>query len=67
MTKQSDPMETPEFLTEAELAKRWRIDVRTLYGRRRAGKVPKHIRVGRQRRYRLSDIIDFENELLEQQ
>lgn len=52
---------TKELLTEAELAKRWRVTVRTLYRYRMQGMAPPNVGHGRKRLYRLSDIKAMEN------
>ncbi|MGV0906257.1 helix-turn-helix transcriptional regulator [Mycobacterium novum] len=55
--------ESPEhcWLPRAELAKRWRMPEATLsqWGSQKRG--PKYARFGRHVRYRLSDVIAFEN------
>lgn len=48
------------FLTEQELADRWKITVSGLIQRRSAGTLP-FLKIGRAIRYRLSDIQEIEN------
>ncbi|MCB1503123.1 MAG: helix-turn-helix domain-containing protein [Bauldia sp.] len=48
------------FLTEAELAERWRHSLRTLQRWRMNGKGPRSIRIGRRTVYRISDVEAFE-------
>lgn len=53
------------MLTPVELAKRWRMDVRTLSNWRTQGKGPPFIKIGKGRNgkilYRLVDIKDYED------
>lgn len=51
--------ERPHLL-EPELARRWRLTVRTLQRWRRAGSGPVYLRLGRRIAYRLSDVERFE-------
>ena len=51
--------ERPHLL-EHELARRWRLSVRTLQRWRRAGSGPIFLRLGRRIAYRLSDVEGFE-------
>jgi hypothetical protein len=48
------------FMTEAELARRWRHSLRSLQRWRAAGKGPRAIRIGRRVVYRLSVVEAFE-------
>lgn len=48
------------FITEAELAARWRHSLRTIQRWRMKGKGPLSIRIGRRTVYRLSDVEAFE-------
>lgn len=56
------------FLTPVELAKRWRMDVRTLSNWRVKGRGPVFLKLGEGRNtrvlYREDDVIEFENKLL---
>lgn len=56
----------PEFLTEQELAQRWRITVRTLYNYRKKGHTPKPMKTPGGNLYRLADVIAYENKLIEE-
>jgi len=49
-----------EFLTMEELAKRWKIALNTLQKWNAQGKDPKPIKINSRVRYRLADIIAFE-------
>lgn len=51
--------ERPHLL-EHELARRWRLSVRTLQRWRHAGSGPAYLRLGRRIAYRLSDVDRFE-------
>ena len=57
---------TPPYLTQVELAVRWRISPRTLERWRWAGEGPRFIKIGGLVRYRLEDIEAFEAEQLRQ-
>jgi hypothetical protein len=57
---------TPPYLTQVELAARWRISPRTLERWRWAGDGPRFIKIGGLVRYRLEDIEGFEAEQLRQ-
>ena len=57
---------TPPYLTQVELAVRWRISPRTLERWRWAGDGPRFIKIGGLVRYRLEDIEGFEAEQLRQ-
>jgi hypothetical protein len=57
---------SPAFLTQVELASRWRISPRTLERWRWAGDGPRFIKIGGLVRYRLEDIEGFEAEQLRQ-
>ena len=57
---------SPAFLTQVELAARWRISPRTLERWRWAGDGPRFIKIGGLVRYRLEDIEGFEAEQLRQ-
>jgi hypothetical protein len=60
------PTMTPPYLTQVELAARWRISPRTLERWRWAGDGPRFIKIGGLVRYRLEDIEGFEAEQLRQ-
>jgi hypothetical protein len=60
------PTMTPPYLTQVELAVRWRISPRTLERWRWAGEGPRFIKIGGLVRYRLEDIGGFEAEQLRQ-
>jgi predicted DNA-binding transcriptional regulator AlpA len=55
-----------EFLTEKELIKRWKITRLTLYTLRDKGECPPSITIGNRRRYRMSDVREYEEKLLQQ-
>ncbi len=57
---------TPPYLTQVELAVRWRISPRTLERWRWAGEGPRFIKIGGLVRYRLEDIEGFEAKQLRQ-
>jgi Helix-turn-helix domain len=57
---------SPTYLTQVELAVRWRISPRTLERWRWAGEGPRFIKIGGLVRYRLEDIERFEAEQLRQ-
>ena len=57
---------TPPYLTQVELAARWRISPRTLERWRWAGDGPRFIKIGGLVRYELEDIEGFEAEQLRQ-
>jgi excisionase family DNA binding protein len=60
MARTSTP--APErHLTVPELAARLQVPVETIYGWNRTGKGPEYLRVGRHVRYRLTDVITWEN------
>jgi predicted DNA-binding transcriptional regulator AlpA len=48
-------------LTVADLAEREGVDVLTVYGWNRTGRGPTYLRLGRYVRYRLSDVIAWED------
>jgi hypothetical protein len=50
------------FLTDEELAARWRVAVKTLRNARVAGRLLGFVKIGRCVRYRLSEVIAFEEE-----
>lgn len=50
------------ILDDPALAERWGVSVQTLRIRRMKNDVPKFFRIGRFVRYRLSDVIAYENE-----
>ena len=56
----SDPSRPPQYLTQRQLADRWRISPRTLERWRAAGYGPPWIVLGGSIRYRLGDIETFE-------
>jgi hypothetical protein len=58
------PTMSPTYLTQVELAVRWRISPRTLERWRWAGEGPRFIKIGGLVRYRLEDIDGFEAEQL---
>ena len=57
---------SPPYLTQVELAVRWRISPRTLERWRWAGDGPRFIKIGGLVRYRFEDIEGFEAEQLRQ-
>lgn len=60
------PAMSPPYLTQVELAVRWRISPRTLERWRWAGEGPRFIKIGGLVRYRFEDIEGFEAEQLRQ-
>ncbi|MGZ9046988.1 MAG: helix-turn-helix transcriptional regulator [Telluria sp.] len=60
------PTMSPPYLTQVELAVRWRISPRTLERWRWAGDGPRFIKIGGLVRYRFEDIEGFEAEQLRQ-
>ena len=52
---------TSDFLSVRDLATRYNINTRTVYRLEKQGKLPPCFRVGVSRRWRLSDIEEFEN------
>lgn len=65
MPSQAAPFSAePSFLTERDLARRWRLSERTLQRRRAAGTVPAHIVLGRRILYPLASVLAFEDALL---
>ena len=59
---QSDnPITTKFFLSEAELAERWRLSPRTLQRWRRQRKGPAFFHIGRRVLYLLRDVAEFED------
>ena len=55
---------TPPYLTQVELAVRWRISPRTLERWRWAGDGPRFIKIGGRVVYRIADIEAFEQQQL---
>ena len=59
--RSQDPLGEPRvFITEPELAARWRHSLRSLQRWRADGHGLKHIRIGRRVAYRLADVEAFE-------
>ena len=58
------PTMTPPYLTQVELAVRWRISPRTLERWRWAGEGPRFIKIGGRVVYRIADIEAFEQQQL---
>ncbi|MCQ0972271.1 hypothetical protein MLD63_17815 [Paracoccus sp. TK19116] len=57
------PNDKPEpILTERALAARWHVSVRNLQRRRASGSGPAWLRIGDRVRYRLEDILAFEED-----
>lgn len=50
----------PAFLTQLELAARWKVSTRTLEGWRYQGKGPRYCRLGSRVRYPLKEVVQFE-------
>jgi hypothetical protein len=50
------------FLTDEELATRWAVSAKTLRNARVAGRLIGFVKIGRSVRYRMSDVIAFEDE-----
>jgi len=62
-TRNTQPLQKPEFLRERELAARWRTSQRTLQRWRALGDGPAFIRIGGAIRYRMDDVIDYEAQM----
>jgi transcriptional regulator GlxA family with amidase domain len=60
--KAKKPIETPIFLTQAELAKRWRMSPRTLERWRWLNTGVSWVKIGHLARYRLTDVEQYERE-----
>jgi len=60
----SPPIANNVWLTRVELADRWQLPVGTLNQWASKGRGPKYALFGRHARYRLSDVIAWENEQL---
>lgn len=59
--RSQDPLGEPRvFITEAELAARWRHSLRSLQRWRADGHGPKHTRIGRRVVFRVADVEAFE-------
>ena len=52
------------FLDETQLSQRWHVSVRTLQNNRVQGSGVAFLKFGRTVRYRLSDIVEYENNAL---
>ncbi len=52
---------TSDFLSVRDLATRYNINTRTVYRLAKEGKLPPFFKVGASRRWRLSDLMAFEN------
>ena len=52
--------ETPEFLTDAQLAARWQLSRGTLANQRSQGRGPSYLKIAGRVRYRRSDVEAFE-------
>ncbi len=50
-----------EFLTVQELAKRYRVTIRTINNLRKAGRLPAPLKIGHSARWKVSDIQTWEN------
>jgi predicted transcriptional regulator len=59
-----DTTEQPVWMTRRELSERAKIPTATLSKRASQGKGPKYARFGRHCRYRLTDVISWEEEQL---
>lgn len=55
-------MSKETFLTTEELAKRWKISARSLDNIRASGKGPSYFKIIGSIRYKLSDVVEYENE-----
>ena len=51
----------PTLLGDPDLAKRWKVSIRTLQRKRKEGSGPPFLRIGGQIRYRLEDVLLFED------
>lgn len=54
-------MNDDRFLSSRELAKRWGISIDTLRNWRYLDKGPEYTKVGHSVRYRMSDVVEYEN------
>jgi hypothetical protein len=50
------------FLTDEELAARWKLSPKTLRNARVTGRLIGHVKIGRSVRYRLSEVIAYETQ-----
>ena len=57
MTSQADPS---HFIGQRELARRWGLSIGTLTRWRAQGRGPSWVRIGKQIRYRMQDVQDYE-------
>ena len=57
MTSQADPS---HFIGQRELARRWGLSIGTLTRWRAQGRGPSWVRIGKQIRYRMKDVRDYE-------
>jgi excisionase family DNA binding protein len=51
--------EPTQLLTAEQVAERWQMTPQAIYRMTREGQIP-HVALGRYRRYRLADLMDFE-------
>ena len=54
-------MSSETFLNRSQLAERWRCSVKKIDNDRLNGRGCRHVKIGRLVRYRLSDIVDYED------
>lgn len=52
---------TDVLIVESQLAERWACSVKKIQADRLKGRGPQFLKIGRLVRYRLSDVIDYEN------
>ena len=57
MSSQADPS---HFIGQRELARRWGLSIGTLTRWRAQGRGPSWVRIGKQIRYRMQDVQDYE-------
>lgn len=65
MTGTTGTQEVPQLLTLAQLADRLNVSPKVIYGLRYRGEAPPAIRVGRELRFRLVDVEQWESSRLD--
>jgi predicted DNA-binding transcriptional regulator AlpA len=50
-----------KHLSPAELAERYGVPIETVYGWNKTGRGPKYLRIGRHVRYRVADVLKWED------
>lgn len=64
MMETQDPSQV--ILDDAALAKRWGLETNTIRIRRMRGELPRGFKIGRFNRFRLSDVLAYEESLMEE-